>query len=325
MAERLRLLPGRARRSAPADPARAAGLPRAVRGVRLPPVNPGSDFGDDRAGAGRIHPDVGQQHDVRGDRDAGVRSGADGRARHRGAHRHRGRDGHARWRRCPAARCASVTVVNVPAFVVGLDVPLEVPEFGTVPVDVVFGGQFFVQARAADLGLDAGPGPGPRPDPGRRPAQAGGTGADRGAAPARTRRSTRSTWSCCTPATGAPAAGPQNAVVLSNGVAARRRPGAPGPAPWTGRRAAPAPAPGWPRCTPAASWRIGEKFLHRSIIGSEFVGELTGTTTRRPVRGGAAHRHRPRLGDRPLPLGAGRHRPVSRRLHRRRHLGPAAH
>jgi proline racemase len=51
----------------------------------------------------------------------------------------------------------SVTVSNVPAFVVGLDVPLVVPELGTVPVDVVFGGQFFVQARAADLGLTLDP------------------------------------------------------------------------------------------------------------------------------------------------------------------------
>ena len=54
-------------------------------------------------------------------------------------------------------KVTSVTVVNVPAFVVGLDVPLRVHEFGTVAVDVVFGGQFFVQARAADLGLELDP------------------------------------------------------------------------------------------------------------------------------------------------------------------------
>ena len=51
----------------------------------------------------------------------------------------------------------SVTVANVPAFVVGLDVPLEVPTFGTVAVDVVFGGGFFVQAPAAALGLEIDP------------------------------------------------------------------------------------------------------------------------------------------------------------------------
>jgi proline racemase len=32
--------------------------------------------------------------------------------------------------------------------------PLQLPEYGTVPVDIVFGGQFFVQARAVDLGID---------------------------------------------------------------------------------------------------------------------------------------------------------------------------
>jgi proline racemase len=55
-------------------------------------------------------------------------------------------------------RVVAVTVANVPAYVVALDRPLEVPELGTVPVDVVFGGQFFVQAAAADCGLDLDPG-----------------------------------------------------------------------------------------------------------------------------------------------------------------------
>ena len=54
-------------------------------------------------------------------------------------------------------KVTGVTVVNVPAFVVGLEVPLEVHGHGTVAVDVVFGGQFFVQARAADLGLELDP------------------------------------------------------------------------------------------------------------------------------------------------------------------------
>lgn len=54
-------------------------------------------------------------------------------------------------------RVAAVTVVNVPAFVVALDVPLDVPTLGTIPADVVFGGQFFVQARASDCGVDLDP------------------------------------------------------------------------------------------------------------------------------------------------------------------------
>jgi proline racemase len=47
-----------------------------------------------------------------------------------------------------------VTFDNVAAFAVALDHVLELPEYGRVPVDIVFGGQFFVQARAVDLGVD---------------------------------------------------------------------------------------------------------------------------------------------------------------------------
>lgn len=54
-------------------------------------------------------------------------------------------------------RVTAVTVANVPSFVVGLDLPLEVPTLGTVSVDVVFGGQFFVQAAASDCGIDLDP------------------------------------------------------------------------------------------------------------------------------------------------------------------------
>lgn len=56
-----------------------------------------------------------------------------------------------------AGRAKSVTFDNVPAFVHGLDLPLEVPGYGTVPVDIVFGGQFYVQAKAADFGVDLEP------------------------------------------------------------------------------------------------------------------------------------------------------------------------
>lgn len=43
-----------------------------------------------------------------------------------------------------------VSIRNVPAFVEVLDYQLDVPHLGTLPVDVVFGGQYFVQARAVD-------------------------------------------------------------------------------------------------------------------------------------------------------------------------------
>jgi proline racemase len=47
----------------------------------------------------------------------------------------------------------AVTFENVPAFAVHLDVPVEVPELGTVTVDVAYGGMFYVIADAEPLGL----------------------------------------------------------------------------------------------------------------------------------------------------------------------------
>ena len=75
---------------------------------------------------------------------------------------------------CAGGRVTAVTIRNVPAFAVHLGVPLEIPvdprvdpgtEWGqtlTVPVDVAFGGQFFVLARAEDLGVGLDPGDVPR-------------------------------------------------------------------------------------------------------------------------------------------------------------------
>lgn len=50
-----------------------------------------------------------------------------------------------------------VTVANVPSFVVAIDAPLDVVELGALRVDVVFGGQFFVQLDVAQLGLELTP------------------------------------------------------------------------------------------------------------------------------------------------------------------------
>ena len=47
----------------------------------------------------------------------------------------------------------SVTFENVPAFAVHLNTPVEVPELGTVIVDVAYGGMFYVIADAEPLGL----------------------------------------------------------------------------------------------------------------------------------------------------------------------------
>ena len=55
------------------------------------------------------------------------------------------------------AKSRGVTFTNVPAFAVHLDAPLEVPELGTLTVDVAYGGMFYVIADAAALGLRLSP------------------------------------------------------------------------------------------------------------------------------------------------------------------------
>nr|HEV7952976.1 proline racemase family protein [Candidatus Acidoferrales bacterium] len=50
-----------------------------------------------------------------------------------------------------------VTFENVPSFAVHLDAPVEVPQLGTVKVDVAYGGMFYVIADAAALGLKLTP------------------------------------------------------------------------------------------------------------------------------------------------------------------------
>lgn len=171
----------------------------------------------------------------------------------------------------------AVTVVNVPAFVVDLDFPLEVPEFGTVPVDVVFGGQFFAQAKAADLGLEL------HPDNGKELARAG----------ALIKMAAQEQISCIHPDnplisgvnlvmlhTGDRVPGRQdrNTVVLSNG---RLVPS--DPSTWTGALDRSPCGTGTSARMAALHARgqlaIGEDFSHHSIIGSEFIGRLTGTTT----------------------------------------------
>src|SRR3712207_5808300 len=59
--------------------------------------------------------------------------------------------------RVEGGRVRWVRVRNVPSFAWALDEPIAVPEYGTVAADVAFGGQFYVQARAADLGVALGP------------------------------------------------------------------------------------------------------------------------------------------------------------------------
>lgn len=174
----------------------------------------------------------------------------------------------------------SVTVANVPSFVVGLDVPLEVPTFGTVAVDVVFGGGFFVQAPAAALGIEI------HPDRGREITRAGALLK----LAALEQLDVRHPLNPDIAAVGnimlhsgdrQPGVQDRNAVVLTQGALR-----ADDPRTWTG--ALDRSPCGTGTCGRMAALHargelaIGEKFSHRSVIGTEFVGELLGTTTLGP-------------------------------------------
>ena len=54
-------------------------------------------------------------------------------------------------------RAKRTAIVNVPAFLFRKDIPVEVPGFGEVPVDIAFGGSFFAGVQGKDLGIEVGP------------------------------------------------------------------------------------------------------------------------------------------------------------------------
>jgi proline racemase len=54
---------------------------------------------------------------------------------------------------CADGKVTAVTFRNVPAFATHLDAPIEVPQLGTVTVDVAYGGMFYVIADAERFGL----------------------------------------------------------------------------------------------------------------------------------------------------------------------------
>ena len=58
---------------------------------------------------------------------------------------------------CSEGKVRRVTITNVPSFVTALDVPVEVPGIGTIPVDIAYGGDSFAIADAASLGFSLQP------------------------------------------------------------------------------------------------------------------------------------------------------------------------
>lgn len=59
--------------------------------------------------------------------------------------------------RCVGGRCLSVSLDNVPSFALALDAAVRTADFGTIPVDVAFGGVFYALVDAGQVGLTITP------------------------------------------------------------------------------------------------------------------------------------------------------------------------
>jgi proline racemase len=170
----------------------------------------------------------------------------------------------------------SVTVHNVPAFVVELDRVLEVPGFGEIVGDVVFGGQFFVLVRAADLGLTLEPHrAGELVEAGARIKYAASRQLDLRHPVHQDVHGLNLVMLCGPP--GSPDADGRNAVVLTGANLSED------PRSWRGTLDR-SPC-GTGTCGRMAALHargqleVGQPFVHESVIGTRFVGRLTGTTT----------------------------------------------
>jgi proline racemase len=53
---------------------------------------------------------------------------------------------------CANGKCKSVEFENAPSFVLGLDIPIHIPDIGTVTVDVAYGGMMYAFVDAAAVG-----------------------------------------------------------------------------------------------------------------------------------------------------------------------------
>jgi proline racemase len=165
---------------------------------------------------------------------------------------------------CRDGACERVRFENVPAYVVGLDLPVEVPGWGELRVDVAWGGAFFAFADAAACGLEIVPEQaGELADLGRRITAAA-------AAQIPVRHPVRPDLHTITftTFTGPPRAGGdgRNATVVSPGRLDR------------------SPC-GTATCARLAVLHareriaVGEDFVHESIISSLFTGRIEGLTT----------------------------------------------
>jgi proline racemase len=173
-------------------------------------------------------------------------------------------------------KVTSVTFRNVPAFAAHLDVPVEVPELGTVAVDIAYGGMWYAIAEARPLGFAI------TPDEGRDMVRVGEM----------IKAAAREQWPVVHPEnpgiagvsimqfTGPPSvpgASMKNTVVISSGTLDWER-----PATWTGILDR-SPC-GTGTCARMAALHargrlgIGEAFVHEGILGTTWTGRIVEET-----------------------------------------------
>jgi proline racemase len=176
-----------------------------------------------------------------------------------------------------AGKTRSITFENLPAFAVHLDAPIEVPQLGTVTVDVAYGGMFYAIAQAEPLGFKVSP------DEGRDLVRVGEM--IKAAAreqlpvthPENSAISGVSIMQFSGPSTRA-GASRKNTVVMSSGLFDWDR-----PATWTGVLDR-SPC-GTGTCAQMAVMHakgklpVGEDFVHEGILGTTFTGRILRTTT----------------------------------------------
>lgn len=164
---------------------------------------------------------------------------------------------------CRNGSCERVRFENVPAYVVGLDLSLRVPDWGEVRVDVAWGGAFFAVVEAAQFGLEIAP------EQADRLADLGSqiTRAASEQIPAQHPQRPDLHTVTFTTFTGPPRAGGdgRNATVVSPGRLDRSACGTA-----TCARLAILQARG--------EIEVGEDYVHESVISSTFVGRVEGLT-----------------------------------------------
>jgi len=183
---------------------------------------------------------------------------------------------------CRDGKVTGVTFRNVPAFATHLDVPVEVPQLGTVIVDVAYGGMFYVIADAGTFGLRL------TPDEGRDITRIGELikAATQEQLPVVHPENPEIRDVTIAQLSGPPASPDnhrRNAVIVSTGKLDWNRPST-----WTG--AIDRSPCGTGTCAKMATLHargrlsIGEAFRHEGVLGTVFTGTLLEETTVGPYR-----------------------------------------